>query len=173
MITLGDIFEAVKDIGSVVALVTACFLVRDRYVKHFPLAIIVARPVMPGSRNIVPSLYVKNVSDRPILILWSNEDATQLRIGRDQSEHGLISAMLEDETIVALGPASETYLPLIRPGNYDEIDADNVLQIGLRWRFAQPRIWKADRKIRVWVLKRNLDFMVNHYVPPADAAAAE
>jgi hypothetical protein len=165
------IIEAIKIVGSISGLLTGAFLVRDRYIKHFPLAIIVGRPLMPGSRNIEPYLYVKNVSDRPILVLWENNDPTQLRIGKDQSFDGLVEAMSEDETVIALGPATEAFLPVIRPSNYDDVDPNNVLEIHPRWRFAQPRVWKADRKIPVWVLKRNLDYMVNNYMPPTDPPA--
>jgi hypothetical protein len=76
-----DIVELLKTIGSISGILAAGFLIRDRYVKHFPLAIIVARPLMHGSINIQPFLFVKNVSDRPILVSWENpRDQNQLRI---------------------------------------------------------------------------------------------
>src|SRR5207237_272162 len=65
-------------------------LIRDRYVKHFPLAIIVARSLIPGSVHIVPVLFVKNVSDRPILVSWENSrDPNQLRIARISPDNTL------------------------------------------------------------------------------------
>ena len=169
-----DILEALKIGGSISGLLAGGFLVWDRYIKHFPVAIIVPRPVMPGSRNIVHCLRVRNFSDRPILVLWENiSDTTRLRIGRDQSVRGILESMFERETVIAIGPEAEIFLPLFRPSNYDEIDPDNVLQIDLRWRFAQPRIWKADRKISVWIRKRDLDYMVDHYMPPTDTPTTE
>lgn len=157
--------EILKTIGSISGIFAAAFLIWDRYTKHFPLAIIVAQPLMPGSQNIVLFLGVANFSDRPILVSWKNKDVTRFRIGKSQSVRGVLETLFEDETTVALGPKQEVFLPLFKPTNFDNIDPDNPLEINLRWRFAQPRIWTADRKIRVWVRKRDLDHMVNNYTP--------
>jgi len=66
-----DFVELLKVIGSASGLFATSFLLWDRYYKHFPIAIIVARPVMPGSVNVNHRLLLKNVSDRPILITRS------------------------------------------------------------------------------------------------------
>jgi hypothetical protein len=169
-----DILEALKIGGSISGLLAGGFLIWDRFTKHYPVATIVARPLAPHSRNIVLFFRLKNFSDRPILVSWENRsEANRLRIGRDQSTSGIVDAMSEDEIVVALGPEAEVSLPLIRPGNYADIDRGNTLEIDLCWRFAQPRIWKADRKISVWIRKRDLDYMVDHYMPPTDTSATE
>jgi len=37
------------------------------------VAIIVALPLIDGSQQIVPFLFLKNASDRPILVSWDND----------------------------------------------------------------------------------------------------
>ena len=70
--------EILKTIGSISGIFAAAFLIWDRYTKHFPLAIIVAQPLMPGSQNIVLFLGVANFSDRPILVSWKNKDVNSV-----------------------------------------------------------------------------------------------
>ncbi|WP_316159795.1 hypothetical protein [Bradyrhizobium sp. SZCCHNRI20481] len=162
-------FEILKAVGSLSGIFAAAFLVWDRYVKHFPVAIIVARPLVAGSHNIVHCLVIKNVSDRPVLLIWRNEvDAHQLRMGKSQS--AIVESMFEEETIVAVGPEAQVILPLIQPPNYEEIDPENCIWINLRWRFAQPRIWLFDRKLKIWIRKRDWDYMADNYMPPADTS---
>src|SRR5436190_16240467 len=128
------IIETIKTVGSFAGFLTALFLIWDRFIKNRPVALIVARPLVPESRRILHFLYVKNVSDRPILVSWQNRsEKNRLRIGKDQTISGIVDVMHEDETIVSLGPKAEAYLPLIRPGNYAEIDPDNLLEVTLRW----------------------------------------
>lgn len=169
-----DILEALKIGGSISGILAGSFLIWDRYIKHYPLATIVARPLIPHCRNIEHFLRLKNFGDRPILVSWENRsEPNRLRIGKDQSSSGILEAMFEDKTVVALGPDAEVFLPLITPVNYADIDPDHTLEIDLCWRFAQPRIWTAGRKIRVWIRKRDLDYMVDHYMPPTDMSPTE
>jgi hypothetical protein len=156
------LFDLVKTVGSISGVFAATFLIWDRYVKHVPMAIIVARPLMDGSQQIVPFLLLRNASDRPILVSWDN-DRTKLLIAKDQTPEGIFS-YLSDRTVISLGAGAEVFLPVLRPGTYSEIDADNRMELELRWRFAQPRIWVADRRIRISVLKRDLEHMINGYM---------
>jgi hypothetical protein len=138
-----DFVELLKVIGSASGLFATGFLLWDRYYKHFPIAIIVARPVMPGSVNVNHRLLLKNVSDRPILITWEHGDRTQLRVAKDDSIHGVVRSQLRGETVVALDAGDEVFL---------------------RWRFAQPRVWKPDRTIPISIRKRDFDAMVDAYL---------
>lgn len=53
---MDTILEFAKTVGSVSGIFAAAFLLWDRYVKHVPVAIIVARPLIDGSQQIVPVL---------------------------------------------------------------------------------------------------------------------
>jgi hypothetical protein len=48
------LYEIAKAVGSASGFLAGAFLLWDRYVKHFPVAIIVARPLTEGSMQIVP-----------------------------------------------------------------------------------------------------------------------
>jgi hypothetical protein len=167
------IFEFAKTVGSISGIFAAAFLLRDRWVKHFPVAIIVARPLVDGSQHIEAFLLVKNVSDRPILISWDNRDRTKLRLAKDQSTRGILQTLMHDQTVVSLGPGAEVYLPVLKPGNYDEIDPDNIVELHLGWKFAQPRVWMVDRRIRVSLRKRDFDNMIEGYMDGAKAAESD
>jgi hypothetical protein len=162
------LLEVFKTIGALSGICAAGFLVWDRYTKHFPVAIIVPRPLSAGSRNIAHWLYVKNASDRPILIAWEYGNSNELRIAKSNSVHGVVQSMRYGETRISVDAAADVLLPVFKPGSYDDIDPDNGLELHLRWRFAQPRVWKIDRKIRVWIRKRDFDSMVDDYLPPSD-----
>jgi hypothetical protein len=168
-----DLIEILKTFGSLSGIFAAGFLVWDRYVKHFPLAIIVPRPIVPYSQNIEPFLFLKNLSDRPILISWANSDPARLRIAKDHSVRGIVKSIVGDETVIALGAGTEVLLPVMRPRSYAEIDADNMLEMNLRWRFAQPMVWKVDRNLPISIRKRDFDSMVENYMPPTDGSATE
>jgi len=160
------LFEFAKTVGAASGIFAAAFLLWDRYIKHFPSAIIVARPLMEGSAQIVPFLLIKNISDRPILVSWDDGDTTRLRIARDQSAQGMVHTLFCGQTVISLGPMREASLPVLRPGTYEQIDPENFLEIDLRWRFAQPRLWKVDRHLRVALRKLDLDAMIEGYIAP-------
>ncbi|WP_159011357.1 hypothetical protein [Bradyrhizobium sp. S69] len=141
----------------------ATFLIWDRYVKHRPMAIIVARPLMDGSVQIVPFLFFKNASDRPILVSWDN-DRTKLRVGKDQSAHAILRSLGDEQTVVSLGPEAEAYLPVFKPNTYDLIDPHNRMELELKWRFAQPRFWIAERRLRISLRKRDLEEMIDGFM---------
>jgi len=157
-----DFFDLVKTVGSFSGVFAAGFLIWDRYVKHVPVAIIVARPLVDGSQQIVPFLFLKNASDRPILVSWDN-DRTKLLVVKDQTLEGIFS-YLDDQTVISLGAEAEVFLPLLKPVTYNEIDADNRMELHLKWRFAQPRIWVADRRLRISVRKRDFEDMIDGFM---------
>jgi hypothetical protein len=166
---MDTMLETLKTVGSLAGFCTAAFLVWDRYIKHFPVAIIVARPLIPGGANLQHFLCLKNVSDRPILVIWNNSDgsSTQLRLGTAQTKEGILGALAEHETRIALGPDEKVFLPILKPSSFPRIDPDNMLEIDLRWRFAQPRVWRTDRPIRVSIRKRDWEYMIDHFIEPA------
>jgi hypothetical protein len=155
--------DLVRTVGSLSGVFAAAFLIWDRYVKHVPVAIIVARPLVDGSQQIVPFLFLKNASDRPILVSWDN-DRSKLRVAKSQSSRAILRSLGDNQTVISLGPEAETYLPVFTPNTYDEIDPDNVMELQLRWRFAQPRIWVAERQLRISVRKRDLEEMIDGYM---------
>ncbi|KYH01705.1 hypothetical protein [Bradyrhizobium sp. DOA1] len=165
---MDTLYEIAKAIGAISGLLAITILLWDRYVKHFPVAVIVARPLMPGSRQIVPFLLVKNSSDRPILVSWKDGDRSKMRVAKGQSVEGVLQTMFDGETTISLGASGEAVLPVFRPGNYDCIDPENQMELRLHWKFAQPRIWKTDRSIVVSIKKRDLDRLLGGYLEQGD-----
>jgi hypothetical protein len=160
--TMDFLFGLAKTVGYLPGVFAATFLIWDRYVKHVPMAIIVARPLIDGSQQIVPFLFLKNASDRPILVSWDN-DRTKLLVAKDQTLQGIFS-YLSGETLISLGSEAEVFLPVLKPSTYNEIDSDNRMELELRWRFAQPRFWVADRRLRISLRKRDLEGMIDGFM---------
>jgi hypothetical protein len=163
-------FEIARTIGSFSGFFAAIVLIWDRYVKHFPTAILVAQPLVDGSSHITLFLLVKNVSDRPILVSWDAGDTSKFRIAKDQTRHGIFQTLIEGQTVICLGPEGDACLPVMKPRNYDEIDLENYVEIDLLWKFAQPRIWTIDRRLRVSLRKRDLDNMIDGYIEPSNGS---
>jgi hypothetical protein len=163
-----SVFEAIKTIGGISGICTAIFLVADRFTKHYPVAIIVARPLTEGSATIVPSLLLKNLSERPILLSWADGNYTQLRIAKGQSVRAIMMSLFDGQTTIALSPKAEATLPLFKPSNYDDIDPENMLNLAIRWQFAQPIIWREPRTLWVRIRKRDLDALVEGYFTQDD-----
>ncbi|MGM4870656.1 hypothetical protein AB7645_05445 [Bradyrhizobium sp. 956_D2_N1_5] len=166
-----DVEEWVKIIGSLAGICSAIFLIRDRFTKHYPVAIMFARPIMENSRNIVHFLSVKNYSARPVIVTWEFENHNHLGLAKDSSVHGIVDSVFPGEKEICLGPDAEVHLQVIKPSNFRQIDPENSVQVRLRWRYAQPMLWKADRTIRVWMRKRDFDSIVENYVKPGSKDA--
>jgi hypothetical protein len=160
---MDGLYEIVKAIGAASGIFSAIFLIWDRYVKHFPVAIIVARPLIPHSQQISPFVYLRNVSDRPILISWK-DGIEGLRVAKAQTAEGVVRTLFEGETTISLGPQAEAYLPLFLPRDRDEIDPDNMMELELKWRFAQPRVWRVDRRLPVTIRKSDLEKLIDGYM---------
>jgi hypothetical protein len=161
-----SLYEIVKAVGSVSGILAGIFLLWDRCIKHFPVAIIVARPLTEGSAHIVPFIYLRNVSDRPLLVSWKDGDRNGLRIAKDQTAEGVVQTLFDGETTIALGPQAEAYLPLFWPREKEAIEPENMMEMKIKWRFAQPRIWRVDRSIPVAIRKRDLKNLINGYRKP-------
>jgi hypothetical protein len=164
---MGDaLFEAIKTIGGISGICTAIFLVYDRFTKHYPVAFIEGRPLMEGSKNIVPFLFLKNVSERPILLSWTDGNACQIRIARNQSSREIMRTLFDGETTIALSPQAEATLPLFKPQPYDDIDSENMLELAISWQFAQPIWWRSPRTLWVRIRKRDFDALIEGHVDP-------
>jgi hypothetical protein len=89
------LYEIGKTVGAISGLFALGLVLWDRYTKHYPVAIIVARPLIDGSRQIVPFLHLKNSSDRPLLVSWSDGDLHKMRVGKGQTLVGILQTLLE------------------------------------------------------------------------------
>lgn len=166
---MDTLIEILKTLGALAGLASGAFLIWDRFTKHYPVAIIEARPLMEGSRNIVPFLLLKNVSERPILLSWTDGKKTgELRIAKDQSQSGVLKSLFDGETTIALSSQAEAILPLFRPQPYEEIDPENMLELTMHWQFAQPIWWRAPRPLRVQIRKRDLEGFGGWALPTRD-----
>jgi hypothetical protein len=157
------LYEIGKTVGAISGLFALGLVLWDRYTKHYPVAIIVARPLIDGSRQIVPFLHLKNSSDRPLLVSWSDGDLHKMRVGKGQTLDGILQTLLGGETTISLGPNGDALFPLFKPGAYDIIDVENQIELILRWKFAQPLVWRRVRPLVVSITKRDLDHLIDGY----------
>ncbi|UFW82886.1 hypothetical protein BjapCC829_23135 [Bradyrhizobium barranii] len=160
---MDTLYEIAKAVGAASGLLAISLLLWDRYVKHVPVAVIVARPLMAGSRQIVPFLHLKNPSDRPILVSWKDGDHRKMRVAKGQSLEGVLQTMFEGDTTISLDAGADAVLPIFKPRDYDNISPENQMELCLRWKFVQPRIWKVDRSIVASIKKIDLDRLIEGY----------
>ncbi|WP_085024776.1 hypothetical protein [Ensifer aridi] len=154
-------WEIVKGLGAIVGLVTGCFVIWERFYRFTPSAFIVASSISPGSPFKEPHLRVINRSERPIILKWRNETrANRLGLGKDLSLRVIIASLLDGESAIAIDGNSDYLLPLFRPQNYKALPDEAELDVDIWWSFAQPLIWKRERKITLRITKRNLKYVV-------------
>ena len=113
---------------------------------------------------------MKNVSDRPVLLSWPNGQGRGLYIARNDSAEGIIGYLSEGETTIALSSQTERVFPLLRPSTYPEIDPENMMELEIRWRFAQPIVRRTPRTLRLTILGhgsyiRPTPRVIHHYEP--------
>jgi hypothetical protein len=161
-----DVIEAVKTIGGLAGICSALFLIYDRFTKHYPVAFIEARPLIEGGAHIASFLVLKNVSERPILVSWTDGQADQLIVAKDHSPEGIFRYLQEGETTISLAPQDEAVLPLLRPRTYEQIDVENMMEVELRWRLAQPVLWQLPRRLPVRIKKRDFEALIEGYRAP-------
>ena len=161
-----DVFEAIKTIGGLAGIFSALFLIYDRFTKHYPMAFIEARPLVEGGNHIASFLVLKNVSQRPISVSWTDGQSDQLIVAKDQSAESIFRYLCEGETTISLAPQDEAVLPLLKPQTYGQIDAENMMEVELLWRFAQPLLWQSPRRLPVRIKKRDFEALIEGYRAP-------
>jgi hypothetical protein len=151
-----EIWEIVKGFGSIAGLVTGAFVVWDRFWRHTPQAIIVPRPLMEGSVNIVARLAVKNLAPRPILLAWDNDGRpAHLRIAKDDSIHGVVSSQFPGRRTIVLDVGEVREFDLLRPANYFDLASEDWLHVEVSWKFPQPILWQPEHKLRIGIKKQD------------------
>jgi len=68
--------------------------------------------------------------------------------------------LLDGESAISIDGNSDYLLPLFRPQNYKALPDEAELDVDIWWSFAQPLIWKRERKITLRITKRNLKYVV-------------
>lgn len=153
------VWEVFKGLGSMAGLATGAFVIWDRFWRHTPQAIVVSRPLMEGSSNIVARLAIKNLASRPIVISWENGAANHLRLAVDDSIHGIVSSLFEGRKVLAINAEETREFVILRPYNFPDINPDDWLYMRLNWKFAQPILWQPMRKIMVALQKHDFELL--------------
>lgn len=152
-------WEVFKGLGSLAGLGSTSYLLWDRYWKHVPQAVVVPRPLVDGSVNIVARLAITNLAPRPILVGWENAPG-EMRVALDDTLRGVIGSQFPKRTTVAIDAGEVREFPLLNPSGYEALSSDAPLSIDLKWKFAQPILWQSERKIRVWLRKQDLQSLI-------------
>jgi hypothetical protein len=154
---MGDLWDALQELGSLVGLATGLFVIWDRFFRHSPTAVLVTRPLIPGGHTKGVYLQVTNRADRPILLSWENGLAPgRFGIARDHSIEAIVVSTLEGRSTIVLDSGEVKELLVLRPPDRHRIDPENYVGCELFWAYAQPKLWKPDRRIRVAVPMKSL-----------------
>lgn len=168
--TAGELtWEIAKGLGSVAGFFSTVYILYDRILKHVPTAVLVPRPIVPGSQNIAARLSIKNVAARPILVAWDRAQGS-INLAKDDSTRGIISSLFPGESVIAIDAAESRELIVLKPRDYNTLDADAPLTIIIRWKFAQPIFWQPARKLKVWIRKKDFSALINDDLKELDDA---
>jgi hypothetical protein len=152
------IWDFVQGLGAVVGLMTGGFVLLERFTKHRPVVIVVAPPFgdFKGAQRQLAVRFT-NPSDRPILV--ESETGAQsghLRLAQDDSIRGIVTSLLPGSMRFPIDAGATKEFPLLKPPRFAEMDENSECLLQLRWRFAQPILWRAWRSIKVSVTKESL-----------------
>ena len=131
---------------------------------NYPVALFEARPPIEGGSNIGVFVRLKNFSDRPVLLSWPNGQGRGLYVARNDSAEGIMRYLSDGETTIMLSSQAERVFPLLRPSAYSEIDPENMMELEIRWRSAQPIVWRTPRTLPVAIRKRDFEALIEGYV---------
>ncbi|MGN6284767.1 MAG: hypothetical protein ACTHM2_06435 [Afipia sp.] len=154
-------WETTKAIGGFAGFASTAYVLWDRFWQRTPSAIVLAQPVMAGSKTLRPVLAIRNVADRPIIVSWRNGPDTGFRLAKDDSVRGIVQTMFPGAATAVVEPESTRRFHLLKPGNYDEINQENVIELQMSWKFAQPIIWQAPRKFRLSIRKADFEAILD------------
>jgi len=159
---MSELWEAIKGLGAVVGIMTGLFVLWDRFYKMSPVAVVTTHADEDGWVK-TTHLRVWNPSDRPILISWRNGAPGNLRIAIDHSIQNIVTAAVGGAQTIVVESGQQKDLLLLKPEGYNAIDRENRVEAELFWRYAQPKIWQRDRRIRVSIPKASLMIMDPDY----------
>jgi hypothetical protein len=61
---------------------------------------------------------------------------------------------------------AEAVLPLLKPHTYADIAPENMMELQIRWQFAQPILWREPRTLWVKIKKRDFEALIEGYLTP-------
>lgn len=166
------LWETVKGLGALVGLATGGFVLWDRFYRMTPTAVVVVRPMSSTSVVNSPYLQIRNPADRPILVRWQNGiPRGRFGLAADGSTKSIVVSLMEGESTVVIDSGETREFRLLKPNDAEDIDPENTIEADLYWRYAQPKLWKRDRRIRVSIPKRSMMHLdPEDYAPPTDDA---
>ena len=154
-----SIWEIVERIGALMGMASVGFILWDRFWRMTPTAVVVMRPFSKGGMQHL-HLSIRNPADRPIIVRWKNGDRRgTFGIVEDTSSKSVVRSVVMPEGAVVVDAGETRDLPLHKPRDISEIDPDNYIGAVLWWRFAQPKLYKRDRRIPVHVTKRSMTYL--------------
>ncbi|WP_156390479.1 hypothetical protein [Rhizobium sp. Root1203] len=149
-----DIFQG---LGALAGVASFIFVIWEKWFRFYPSAFLVAHPLIEGGAAKSPFLRVQNRSDRPIILTWADGPSrTAFRIGKDQTTRALVRSLVATETSTPVEGLAVRVFPVYRPEGFDDLDAEAVIELEFLWRFAQPMIYKRDRRVRMQIDKRSV-----------------
>jgi len=159
--TAGElVWESFKSVGGFAGFASTAYVLWDRFWHDTPSAVVLARPIMEGSKTLVPVLAVRNISNRPIIMRWRHGPGPGFRLAKNDTSRGVIETLFAGDATATIDPEATRIFHLLKPNDYDEIDPDNVIELEITWKFAQPIILQTERRIRIAIRKSNLEALV-------------
>lgn len=149
-----DLWDVVTKVGSLVALLTAAFIVYDRLIQQRPLIYFAPSPLGGIGRRTV-YLRIRNIGEQPIIVHLPAAVPGGFGIAADHSADAIVSSMVRDEVGVSVEGNETKNLVIIRPENFDTLDKEHRITMRLAWQSARYRWWGIRWPLWVSITKAN------------------
>jgi hypothetical protein len=132
-----DILEAVKTVGSIVALITGVFIVIDRFYKDRPYVYL--WPETPELTVGTPLLkiVVRNVSKEAIFIKSFRCSPPAMYVSHGPTIRHMIAAAMRQPINAVIGPESEQKFEWFTTPEWDKLAPTDKTVIAMRWAFTR------------------------------------
>ena len=118
--------------------------------------------LVPGGQTKGAYLRVQNRSERPIIVSWPNGSSpNSLRIALNHDTRSIVVSLIDGRTSVAIDGHSTQIFPILRPNNWADLNDEQTVEVSVKWRFAQPLLFKRHRSIAVRITKQAYKLLVD------------
>ena len=156
---MGTLFDWLQGLGALAGFASAFVLGVQHLTRDYPAAFIIGKG-SDHAFDLSHHLRIKNPSDRPLIVTFrDNVSLNELRVwGDNKIASAVASAMGKPTRVIVEGKATLDF-PIVRRGDMDSIEPDNMLVVRFFWRFAQPRwlAWNGDQRVEIRVRKQDYE----------------
>ncbi len=156
--------DFLQALGAFAGFASFIFIVWEKWLRQHPTAIFVSQPLITGGANKSLSLRITNNATRPLIVTFENGlQSTNLSVSADNTLSAIAQSIAFEAISIALDAGETRLLPVYHPENFDELEADSVMELPFHWQLAQPIVWQRERRTTIRITKRASQIMTDDW----------